>query len=238
MAENPLLPNAKLKEMYALMKRARRLSKAPATAPRFEAILSATLMHVEAGDFVSPPPDVAVLAALAAERTQGSKGGAALAVTPFPAPTRLTNVAGVAHGLRLAGSDRIAVYYTDAGPASARTEPDWVHVLTAATRLELPLLFVCAEVGGSTPSSNAKAITWNSMSKLAKKLKLPVLPVDGTDAVALYRVMQESTVRARHLGGVAVLWCTLPAALQRTAANDPIAVLHQYLKVRKISLTR
>lgn len=237
MSENPLLPNAKLREMYALMQKARRLSKAPVTAPRFEAILAATLMHVEPGDFVSPPPGVAVLAALAAERTAGAKSDAALSVTPFPAAQRLTSVSGIAQGLKLASSKRIAVYYSDAGPASAKTEPAWDSHLTAATQAELPLLFVCAEILGSKGPSNPKAISWSSMGKLAKKLKLPVLPVDGTDAVAIYRVMQESTTRARHLGGVAVLWCTLPAAAQRNEANDPLTTLKRYMKVRKISLS-
>ncbi|HZL26418.1 MAG TPA: hypothetical protein VFC39_07805, partial [Acidobacteriaceae bacterium] len=73
MHENPLLPNAKLRQLYALMQRARALSKAPASAPRLEAILAATLMHIEPGDFVSPPPNAQVATLLAAERTAISK---------------------------------------------------------------------------------------------------------------------------------------------------------------------
>ena len=40
------------------------------------------------------------------------------------------------------------------------------------------------------------------VSKLARALKLhlPVLSVDGTDAVAVYRVMQESILRGTHPG--------------------------------------
>lgn len=233
--ENPLLPNAKLKELYALMQRARALSKAPASAPRFEAILAATLMHIEPGDFVSPPPGAPPAALFAAERTTRStrkKAAPAKPVTPLPAHQRLAAAAGIAQGLKLAGASRLALFYTDAGSASARTEQGWAEALTYASHAELPLLFVCAEIIGGPRISNPKAISWSSLSKLAKPLGLPVLTVDGTDAVAVYRVMQESTHRARQGDGAAILWCALPSAANRTAANDPIRHMQRYLAAR------
>jgi hypothetical protein len=233
--ENPLLPNAKLKELYALMQRARALSKAPATAPRFEAILGATLMHVEPGDFVSPPLGALPAALLAAERTAAKsrkKPLPASPATPLPAHQRLATVAGVAQGLKLAGANRLAAFYTDAGAASARTEEGWAEALTYAYRAELPLLFVCADVMDGPRVSNPKAISWPTMSKLARSLRLPVLTVDGTDAVAVYRVMQESAHRARMGDGSAVIWCALPR--ERTDANDPVRKMRRYLTARNL----
>jgi hypothetical protein len=231
--ENPLLPNAKLKELYALMQRARSMSKAPATAPRFEAILAATLMHIEPGDFVSPPPGAPPAALLAAERTiarSRKKTSPSPTPTPLPAHQRLATAAGIAQGLKLSGANRLALFYTDAGAASARTEEGWAEALTYATRAQLPLLFACADITGGPRVANSKAISWPSFSKLAKSLKLPVLTVDGTDAVAVYRVMQESAHRARQGDGAAALWCVLPG--NRTAADDPIRKMRRYLSVR------
>jgi hypothetical protein len=231
--ENPLLPNAKLKELYALMQRARALNKAPATAPRFEAILGSTLMHVEPGDFVSPPLDAPVAALLAAERTgvrTRKKVPPAKPATPLPPHQRLATAAGIAQGLKLGDAKRIAVYYTDAGSASARTEAGWAESLAYATQAALPLLVVCADATGDAAVANPKAISWLSMSKVAKPLKLPVLTVDGSDAVAVYRVMQESAHRARQGDGAAVIWCMLPR--QRSAATDPIRNMRRYLSIR------
>jgi hypothetical protein len=231
--ENPLLPNAKLKELYALMQRARALSKAPATAPRFEAILAATLMHVEPGDFVSPPPGAPPAALLAAERTAAKtrkKSAPAPPTTPLPAHQRLATAAGIAQGLKLAGTNRLAVFYTDAGAASARTEEGWAEALGYATQAGLPLLFVCADILDGPRVANPKAISWPSMSKVSKRLRLPVLTVDGSDAVAIYRVMQESAHRARMGDGAAVIWCALPR--ERSAATDPIRNMQRYLAAR------
>jgi pyruvate dehydrogenase E1 component alpha subunit len=235
--ENPLLPNAKLKELYALMQRARALSKAPATTPRFEAILASTLMHVEPGDYVSPPPGAPAAALLASERTSPptrGKSKPAAPATPLPAHQRLATAAGIAQGLKLADTRRFALVYTDAGPASARNEEGWAEALAYATHAGLPLLLVCADVSGAR-TANPNAITWQSISKVAKALRLPVLTVDGTDAAALYRVMQESAHRARQGDGCAVIWCILPSAAERSAANDPIRIMKRYLDVRGLA---
>jgi TPP-dependent pyruvate/acetoin dehydrogenase alpha subunit len=210
------------------MQRARSLSKAPATAPRFEAVLAATLLHVEPGDFVSPPQGPAAPALLAAERT-GLE-----ATPPLPAHQRLATVAGIAQGLQQSKATRLAVYYADAGPASARTEEGWAEALTYALNAHLPLIFVCADIPTPRRVTNAKALTWPSISKLAARLKLPILTVDGADAVAVYRVMQECAHRARLGDGAAVIWCVLPAASERTPANDPIRNMKRYLAARNL----
>ena len=79
------------------------------------------------------------------------------------------------------------------------------------------------------------------MTRFAKRHKLPVLTVDGEDAVAVYRVMQESALRARQGGGPSVLWAvmtpkqsvaTMPASIQ------PVARLRGYLAARKIPLNQ
>ena len=79
------------------------------------------------------------------------------------------------------------------------------------------------------------------MSRLAKRVKLPVLTVDGEDAVAVYRVMQESVLRARLGGGPAVLWAVMTPAAEAAKmkrSSQPIARLEKYMAARKITLKR
>ncbi|MDQ2926520.1 MAG: thiamine pyrophosphate-dependent enzyme [Acidobacteriota bacterium] len=235
MPENPLLPNVKLKELYALMQRVRALIPRSSAAPRFEAILAATLMHVEPGDFVSPPLGTSVPALLATERTTPRKKSAPKnPPPPLPTRQRLATVAGIAHGLKLSGAGRFALYYTDAGPSTARTEAGWAEALSYAARAELPLLLVCADATGGRRIQNPQALSWPSMSKLAKQLHFPVLTVDGSDAVAVYRVMQESANRARLGDGIAVLWCVLPRPGDTSAATDPLRTMRRYLAARNL----
>lgn len=241
MAENPLLPHRKLQELHALMLRARALTKAPAAAPRFEALLAATLMHVEPGDFVSPPPGPTAPAVLAAERTAApakkSKKAQAPAAPVLPTHQRIATVNGIAHGLKHAKSDRVAVYYTDAGAASAKTDAGWAEALAHAVRAELPLIFVCADATAGTRIADRNAISWASVSKLAPKLGLPILIVDGEDAVAVYRVMQESMIHARLGAGPAMIWAVMsPDGSKLTKSALPQSRLEGYLKTRGIAV--
>ena len=60
-------------------------------------------------------------------------------------------------------------------------------------------------------SRNAPPLLWPELTKLAHGLHLPHFPVDGEDAVAVYRVMQETSARARSGGGPSVIWAMLSA---------------------------
>lgn len=244
MAENPLLPNRKLQELHALMARARFMSKAPAASPHFEALLAATLMHVESGDYVSTPPEALLPTLLAAERTfvptRKKKSAPTGPETPLPATQRLAAAAGLARGLKLAKSDRIAVTYHDAGAATARTEPGWAEALTYTQAADVPLVTIFADATGGARIANPRAISWPAMFKLTGKLKLPILTVDGEDAVALYRAMQECSLRARSIGSPSIIWAVLtPAAQVRSLKRSqlPLARLESYLKTRNIPLS-
>jgi hypothetical protein len=234
------LPHRKLRDLQALIVRTRSMARTPAAAPRFEALLAATLMHLEPGDFVSPPAGAPHAAALIAERIApaGRKKSKSPAPEPaLPATQRLAAAAGIARGLKLAKSDRMSVVYIDAGPATARTEPGWAESLAFASTGELPLIIVCADATGGAGSSNAKSLTWPNLVKVAARAKLPVLTVDGEDAVAVYRCMQEASLRARMGAGSALLYAVLtpgPKVAALTRSQLPQARLESYLKTRNI----
>ena len=133
------------------------------------------------------------------------------------------------------GELRVRLAYKDSSASitylPADAEAGWQEALTYAATARLPLILVIASVE-TLRAANLKSLTWPALSKLAKKLRLPVLTVDGADAVAVYRVMQESAHRARLGDGAAVIWCALPA--KNSAARDPLRNMKTYLAARNL----
>ena len=264
MAENPLLPNAELRALLAQTRRCavldaatqRKLSKEtprgskPAPPGSREALLAATTIQLKPGDLLIPEPGDSTAAALAPRRTHDLPP--ALISSPIPdlgrnAP-RLLLAAAMAAGLRASGADGVVTAFTRAGAP----ETGWAQALQWAQQRLLPLVLVCAEPSGSAAfrstnspatrsASSAKAedrFTWDNVERAAKRLQLPILCADGEDAVAVYRIMQESALRARSGAGPAVLWTMLPTPRELRAGRPlsarPVRRLEHYLRARKI----
>jgi pyruvate dehydrogenase E1 component alpha subunit len=211
--------------MHRLMQSATALGRLT-PRPRLEAVLAATLLHLEDDDFVLPLPESTCAAMLPAL-------GFALDI-PQPTHDTLHLATGAALALKEAGNKRVALAYTRTGTAS-RTEPSWAAALRYAAQARLPLIAVCLAPEQPARAGRPGDLTFATLHKLAAPLHLPVLTVDGADAVALYRVMQESVLRARQGGGPAVLWCVLPAPTDRSATADPLRRLTTYLAARGLA---
>jgi pyruvate dehydrogenase E1 component alpha subunit len=235
--ENPLLPHAKLRELHKLMVHTRELErKQRSTLGAREAVFAATAVQLQPGDLLCGTAGDATMEALApAGKTKKMSGY----VVP-PLEFRLGAAAALACGLRSAGTDGLVLAYAAAGAS----EPGWQQALSWAHREQIPLILACVDAtGGKAPrgvhSAKAPLLTWTAMVRFAKNLRLPILAVDGEDAVAVYRVMQESAIRARYGGGPAVLWAvTAPPGAGLTRSQQPLARLERYLAVRKIKLPR
>jgi pyruvate dehydrogenase E1 component alpha subunit len=232
--QNPLLPNRKLRELYALIERCRGLERnqarrQPRTVAR-EALLAATTMQLLPGDLLLAEPGDRTAVALAPK----PKSATPTPSTALPAP-RLALAAAMAHGLQAAGAEGLVLAFTRAGA----TEPGWAAALDWAHSAKLPLLLACSDATGGKANRAAKEprLDWLQMQRLAKKLRLPVFAVDGEDAVAVYRVMQESVMRARAGGGPAVFWAVL-SPQRPVRAHLPLARLQSYLAARHIPLRR
>ncbi len=227
MADNPLLPKARLRELRALMHGIRTTDRRRSTSAR-EALLAATLIHLSAGDLVSGRTDDATLRALAPKSNAGDDAH------DVPQSLRIPLCAGVARGMQTAGTDRIAVAFTDAGAP----ETGWADAVRWAHRDRLPFLLIVADNGtrpGRRSSRNGPALLWPELTKLAHSIHLPHFPVDGEDAVAVYRVVQETSARARSGGGPSVIWAMLSA--ERLASRQqPLKRLDAYMALRGISL--
>lgn len=227
MADNPLLPKARLRELRALMHGIRTTDRRRSTAAR-EALLAATLIHLSAGDLVSGRADDATLRALAPKSDAGDDAH------DVPQSLRIPLCAGAARGMQTAGTDRIAVAFTEAGAP----ETGWADALRWAYRDRLPYLLIVADNGSRASKRTARngpPLLWPELTKMAHGLHLPHFPVDGEDAVAVYRVMQETSARARSGGGPSVIWAMLSA--ERLAPREqPLKRLDAYMAARGISL--
>jgi pyruvate dehydrogenase E1 component alpha subunit len=233
--ENPLLPNRRLKQLLEMMQRARALDlraskiRSSKLLPR-EALLAATAIHLEPGDILSADPSDSTAPTFAPAPKPNSLVTWSAVVEPDPtAPppqiSRLALSAATAAGLRVAGAGGIVLHLTSS------SDPAWPASLDYAQRALLPLIIAVADPTSGTASRNRTGLTLPAVTAAAKKLKLPVIPVDGEDAVAVYRVMQECLLRARLGEGPAVIWGLLnPDRLTRS--TQPIARMETYLSAR------
>ena len=250
MPENPLLPNAQLRALHALLTqtllhdkalrgRGRPRSTSPSRLPNREALLAGTLLQLCPGDILVAEPNDPLPNALLRSR----QNAASILELSAGAP-QLTLAAALANGLQQTGSDRLVFVLLRAGA----DEPQWAKTLASAEQSKLPLIVAFADPSGdeafrlnkTAASAKPAPITWTTIQKTASKHKLPVLSVDGEDAVAVYRVMQESVLRARSGGGPAILWAMLPDIASETRERPksalPLRRLERYLKTRDISL--
>ncbi len=230
MAENPLLPHRRLIELYELMKSVHSLNgRRPETAG-YEAVRAATLIQMEAGDVLCPRNENKSTAVLSKQNKRGRKAES----SPFGSseqhalrdPTLPDLAALIALGMKTAGRKNVAISITNPDIAA-----NWTAVLTMAQAERLPLIVIIAD-RTSPDKKLATDLTWDSMSRLARKLKLPTVAVDGEDAVALYRVVQECMHRAKHGDGPALVWCSYLAETSQHKASRSIAGMERYLAVR------
>lgn len=228
MADNPLLPQDRLRELHAQMQRIRAMDRRKTKTAR-EALLAATMIHLSAGDLVSARPEDAGLVSLAPKSAAGD------AAHRLPANLRIPLCTGAARGMQTAGTDKLTVVFAEAGSE----ETGWEDALRWAVRDELPLLLVVADTGSyakrRAAARDTAPLLWPSLTKMAGKLHLPHFPVDGEDAVAVFRVVQETSARARAHGGPSVIWAMLSSE-RLPAKQEPLRRLETYMSARGILL--
>jgi TPP-dependent pyruvate/acetoin dehydrogenase alpha subunit len=133
----------------------------------------------------------------------------------------LTGMARVCFALgaasRMVAGKKVGLVYLRTGELTAA---EWKVALGVALKRELPVLFV------ALPERGVEA----GVAELSSKLGVPGIPVDASDAVAMYRVAQESIGRARMGGGAALIDCVV-----FPGASDPVALLRRQLLAKKVA---
>jgi TPP-dependent pyruvate/acetoin dehydrogenase alpha subunit len=250
--ENPLMPNARLRHIYLAMMQARALARThPArrggrSTLGLEACLVSPTVDLSPSDLLSDVLAGGVMDFLRSVPAAGKKkralsadcGDAAMLPGSIGSAERIWTAVGAAAALQsFARSTKSAsAPDTKAGVVVLYLLPGEVpsallqRVFAFVRDQNLPLIFVVLP-GASSPT-NAQAVRF---SDLALRSGVPAIPTDASDAVAIYRVAQESIGHARIGGGPAVVECVQFApAGKRIPATDAIAGLEQYMLPRKV----
>ncbi|HWB33424.1 MAG TPA: thiamine pyrophosphate-dependent enzyme [Acidobacteriaceae bacterium] len=261
--ENPLIPNARLRQIYRAVLRAHLLGEAlppsqrSLTAAR-EAALVSTSVDLTSRDLISDSLSGPVIdflrgaplhRALTPESRSGPRiladsGSASLLPAPADPDGRIWSALGAAAALKSAAavakaadaeasSADSAVVVVTAQPGELPPAA-WKSVLAFASRQELPILFVMLPVAPSRRPPKSAPINIRSV---AQQTHVPAIPVDAGDPVALYRVAQESVGHARIGGGPALIDCvTFPAVA--ASPSPSLSHLEDYMLHRNIVTKR
>jgi len=271
MYENPLVPNAKLRQMYVAMAEARVLDEHVAELQRRvksvkgakgrrrldsrldskldsirgqEACRVSTAIDLGPGDLVSDSQAGVVMDLLAgakvssllkrvAELHSGKKvrrTKTSERLLPWIDDTgeRLRMAMGAALAFKTLGRPNVVVAYVRHGDVGKGV---WRKVLELAGKLELPVIFVVlpamkGERRDGVTNLSAKTARWG----------VPGIPVDAGDAVALYRVAQESLGRTRGGDGPVLIECVAYSVegLGGGAPGDPLVQMKEFLLGRRV----
>ncbi len=257
--ENPLVPNKKLRQIYTAMVQARLLDEHISKLQRKgkarrlfstlgeEACRVATATELNHGDLVSDAHvsatmdllfgatltpllrNITVVISDTQTRNRISTN-AAIASRQLPwidgAEHRINMALGAALTLKTQQQNNIVMAYAYQAELPKRA---WKQVLTLAAQLNLPIIFVLL------PQADGKGEATN-ICKDARTAGFPGIPVDANDAVALYRVAQESMGRSRGADGPVLIECiSCRATVQRkNKMSDPILHMKAFLTGRKV----
>ena len=260
--ENPLVPNKKLRQIYTAMVEARLLDEYVVKAqrgvkPRLrmgsthgqEACRVSTAIELEPGDLVSDAQvspamhllsgakldslfrQISAAASSKKDRTTPVFTEEAVAKRQLPwiddGSDRLKIAMGAALTFKTLNQTNIVVAYAYRADVPKET---WLQMLALAARLTLPMILVVL------PDTHRKKKSRGaSICAKARSAGIPGIPVDAGDAVALYRVAQESIGRTRGGDGPVLIECIagLPAH-QSGETDDPILHMKNFLVGRKI----
>ena len=121
---------------------------------------------------------------------------------------------GIGYALVPKKKESVTVAFLSSNPAGS--EAGRAALLFASAR-KLPIIYVYT---GERPLNTGKI---NGSG-------FPVIPVDGNDVVAVYRVAHECTVRARRGSGPSVIACHFSLANQNN--RDPLRNMENYLSMK------
>jgi len=160
-----------------------------------------------------------------------------IAVPASPAADAHLNLAcdaALAH--KRAKNGRIAVAYSGDGAASLERLPD---ALSFAGLHDLPILFVRCQAASEEPDDLTTENRPQEIETGLNPRRVPVITVDGNDAVAIYRVASESINRARLGRGPTLIDCWAYGTGKKSAngleraddgeSRDPIRSMESYL---------
>ena len=253
--ENPLVPNAKLRAMYVAMLEARvleeTLQKRPGTRAKRrriasirgqEAVRASTALQLESDDLIVDANASAGMssilgadpATLLKSYTSSKPVKTAVArVLPAiaDAEERLQMALGAAMALKTQSRRGVIISYLQRDELSPAA---FARLFVPAATHDLPVIVILLPRTTGYKKGDEVA----GIAKVAGKSRVPGIPVDACDAVALYRVIQESLGRTRGGDGPVLIECITwrsQHSRAQAASGDPIEHLRLFLEGKKIS---
>lgn len=107
---------------------------------------------------------------------------------------QIVQAAGVAMGLKKRGTDRVVITYTGDGGSS---QGDFYEGLNFAGVYKLPVIFVVQNNGYAISTPFSKQTASESIAHKAVAAGIAGVQVDGMDAMAVYKAVQDAAERAR-----------------------------------------
>ena len=122
---------------------------------------------------------------------------------------------GIAYALNIGTKDHVTVAFLSESPEVCESGH---NALLLAERRKLPIIYVYT----GTPIDVMQMRSYG----------FPVIPVDGNDVVAVYRVAHECTMRARAGGGPSVIICSTSTDKNAATGQDPLRNMETYLSAK------
>lgn len=256
--ESPLVPNRVLQRMYTgivesrmleeqlLSRRKKTKGRSAPASYGLEACRVSALIDLRPGDFTSDLPESAATAFLRGvplqtivepdndenRRTAAAVPLAGLLPRETDATNRLHTAVGVALALKRLQLETVVIVFAE---LASQKPSAWRDTLQFAAREELPILFIVLPPPlGKAAAKVQKPGKPFALSAQSTANGVPGIPVDAADAVALYRVVQESIGRARAGGGPALMECIRLAMDGKKERSNPALILGRTLVSRKI----
>jgi acetoin:2,6-dichlorophenolindophenol oxidoreductase subunit alpha len=258
--ENPLIPNKKLRQLFVAMVEMRLLDEHISELQRGmkarqklgstrgeEACRVSMAIELVAGDLVSDAQVSVAMGLLAGVKVDSllqyvakvnssakmpAEGGDVGRQLPWieNVGDRLRMAMGAALSFKTLKRTNIVTAYVREGKMSKGA---WRQVLAIASKLELPIIFVVLPQGSGRKKKRKGA---GGLSTLARSSGVPGIPVDSSDAVALYRVAQESLGRMRGGDGPVLVECVaFPVKGNgKNGVVDPLVQMRGFLLGRKV----
>lgn len=260
--ENPLVPNKKLRDLYTAMVEARVLDEHLTALQRKlksrdrlesihgqEACRVSTAIELQPGDLISDAqssstigllfgakPETLLRHLVPFDATKRSKISASAkeSIEKRQLPwiedvsDRLKMALGAALAFKTLKQSNLVVVYVHGREVPKKT---WAQVLALAAKFTLPVIFVVLP-----EAQKKKKDRISNLYTKARSAGIPGIPVDARDAVALYRVTQESIGRARGGDGPVLIDCLAGSAADplSAGAGDPLVYMKKFLIGRQI----
>ena len=132
--------------------------------------------------------------------------------------TQLLHAAGAAYGMRLKGTEQVAVGFLGDG---ATSENDFHSAMNFAAVTKAPVVFVCQNNHFAISVQQDHQTATRTYAEKAVAYGMPGVRVDGNDVLAVYQAVAEAAERARNGAGPTLIEAVTYRLVPHSTSDDP-----------------